>query len=76
MARPKIYDEPRVTTAIRLPASLRERLHEAAKARDVSMTLLVVNAISDYLRYLPPLDVNRSKTEPEPGKHPAHRAPS
>jgi predicted transcriptional regulator len=56
MGRPKIYDEPRVATAIRLPASLRDELHEAATARDVSVTFLVTRALSDYLRRLPPPD--------------------
>ena len=54
MSRPRIYDEPRIATAIRLPASLREELHAAATERDVSVNFLVTRAISDYLRRLSP----------------------
>jgi len=54
MSRPRIYDEPRIATAIRLPASLREELHAVATERDVSVNFLVTRAISDYLRRLSP----------------------
>ena len=54
MGRPRIYDEPRVATAIRLPASLREELYAAATERDVSVNFLVTRAISDYLGRLSP----------------------
>jgi predicted transcriptional regulator len=53
MGRPKIYDEPRIATAIRLPTSLRDELLKVATARDVSVTFLVTRAVSDYLRRLP-----------------------
>jgi len=56
MGRPKVYDEPRVATAIRLPASLRDELHEAAAARDVSVNLLVTRAVWKFLHQLPPAD--------------------
>ena len=55
MGRPKVYDEPRVATAIRLPASLREDLQVAALERDVSVNFLVTRAVSEYLRRLPPV---------------------
>ena len=54
MRRPRIYDEPRVATAIRLPASLRDELLAVAASRDVSVNLLVTRAISDYLQRNPP----------------------
>jgi predicted transcriptional regulator len=54
MGRPRIYDEPRIATAIRLPTSLRDELQEAATARDVSVNFLVTRAVADYLRRLPP----------------------
>ncbi|MGO9198084.1 MAG: hypothetical protein ACLQK4_13275 [Acidimicrobiales bacterium] len=57
MGRPKCCSEPRVTTAIRLPASLHEALHEAAAARDVSANLLLTRALSDFLDRLPPPDL-------------------
>jgi hypothetical protein len=54
MGRPRIYQEPRVATAVRLPASLRDQLQTVATERDVSVNLLVTRAVSDYLRRLPP----------------------
>lgn len=53
MGRPRIYEEPRVATAIRLPASLRDELQAAALERDVSVNFLVTRAVHDYLRRLP-----------------------
>jgi len=54
MGRPRIYDERRVATAIRLPASLRDQLQEAATTRDVSVNFLVTRAVSEFLVRLPP----------------------
>ena len=53
MGRPRIYEEPRVATAVRLPASLRDELQAAAVERDVSVNFLVTRAVLDYLRRLP-----------------------
>lgn len=53
MGRPRCSEEPRVTTAIRLPASLREALQDAAARRDVSINFLVTRAVSDFLERLP-----------------------
>jgi predicted transcriptional regulator len=58
MSRPKVYDEPRVATAIRLPTSLHEELQSAASARDVSVNFLVTRAVSTFLAQLPPADAN------------------
>lgn len=55
MGRPKICAEPRVTMAVRLPASLRDELRAAALARDVSVNFLVNRAVTDYLARLAPL---------------------
>lgn len=55
MPRPKIYDEPRVTTALRLPESLHDRLRSTAYARDVSVNLLATKAIKEYLDQLQPV---------------------
>jgi hypothetical protein len=54
MSRPKIYDEPRVATAIRLPSSLHGELQSAASERDVSVNFLVTRAVSTFLAQLPP----------------------
>jgi hypothetical protein len=54
MSRPKIYDEPRVATAIRLPTSLHGELQTAASERDVSVNFLVTRAVSAFLAQLPP----------------------
>ena len=60
MGRPRIYDEPRVATAIRLPVSLRDELLATATERDVSMNFLVTRAVSDYLRRLRSPDADPS----------------
>lgn len=54
MARPKLYAEQRVATAVRLPVTLRSELQAAAEERDVSVNLLVNRAIREYLARLPP----------------------
>lgn len=59
MARPRLYDERRVATAIRLPVTLRDELQTAAAARDVSVNLLVNRAIRDYLERLAPADAEQ-----------------
>ena len=56
MARPRVYDEDRVTTAVRLPQTLHRLLQETASQRDVSVNLLVVRALSHYLEQLAPID--------------------
>lgn len=53
MGRPRICDEDRVATAVRLPESLHQRLHGAASERDVSVNLLVTRAVEEYLDRLP-----------------------
>ena len=50
MARPRIYDEPRIGLALRLPKSLRDELQRAADARDVSVNFLATKAIGEYLQ--------------------------
>jgi len=56
VARPRIVDEPRVTTGVRLPTSLHDKLSTAARERDVSVNLLVNKAVEAYLEQLPPVD--------------------
>ena len=56
VARPRISDEPRVPTAVRLPESLHDRLHREALERQVSANLLVTKAVEAYLDQLPPVD--------------------
>ena len=53
MPRPRLYEEPRVATAVRLPVSIYRRLHDAASDRDVSANLLVIRAVSELLDRLP-----------------------
>jgi predicted transcriptional regulator len=62
MGRPRIYDEPRVATAIRLPSSLRTELQTVAMQRDVSVNFLVTRAVANYLQQLPPADVDVQPT--------------
>jgi len=56
MPRPKIHHEERVTTALRVPKPLHERLKEAAADRQVGVNLLAVTAIEDYLSRLIPVE--------------------
>lgn len=49
MARPRIYDEPRVTTAFRLTPEMRDELRRAANDQGVSVNQLVVRTLSEYL---------------------------
>jgi predicted HicB family RNase H-like nuclease len=50
MARSKTYDEPRISTAVRIPESLHADLLAMADQNDISVNLLVTKAISAYLR--------------------------
>jgi predicted HicB family RNase H-like nuclease len=56
MARPKLYEERRIPTAVRIPESLHRQLHEAAAEREVSVNLMIIRAIKNHLEHLPPLD--------------------
>lgn len=49
MGRPRIYQEERVTTAVRLSSELRSKLHERARAEGCSANELVVRALRAYL---------------------------
>jgi len=75
MGRPRIYREPRVTTAIRLPTSLRDELRSAAVERDVSVNFLVNRAVLDYLRRLPPVS-DRPQGLHRPARHMVAKTPS
>jgi predicted HicB family RNase H-like nuclease len=52
MARPRQYDEDRVTTAVRIPPSVHERFRELADERDVSVNYLINKAMVLYLNQL------------------------
>ena len=56
MARPKVHHEERVTTALRIPKDLHERLKAAAEERQVAVNLLAVKALDDYLARLIPVE--------------------
>lgn len=43
-----------MATAVRLPASVHGRLHEAATDRDVSANLLITRAVTEFLDRLTP----------------------
>lgn len=55
MARPTEY-EPRISTNVRIPTELADRLHAAAVEREVSANRLITKAIAEYLDRLVPLD--------------------
>lgn len=56
MGRPRVSNERRIATAVRLPESLHRRLQLAACERDVSANLLITKAVDDYLERLPSAD--------------------
>lgn len=56
MGRPRLYDDERTVTAIRLPNSLKKRLTEEAGARMVSLNYIVIRALERYLDEMPPAD--------------------
>jgi predicted HicB family RNase H-like nuclease len=56
MARPKVHQGDRITTAVRIPRELHDRLRQAADDRQVSVNLLLVKALEDYLGRLIPLE--------------------
>lgn len=62
MARPRIYAEDRVQTAVRIPRSLHDRLAEEANAREIAVNLLIVNAIAEHLDNLPPVPRPRTRS--------------
>ena len=55
MPRPRVYDEPRVATAVRLPKQLHERVQREAEERQVSVNYIVVRAIERYLDCMVPV---------------------
>jgi predicted transcriptional regulator len=50
MARPRIYDEPRVVTAVRLPQSLHAQLHELAAEQSVSVNSVLSSAVDLFVK--------------------------
>jgi hypothetical protein len=67
VSRPRVYDEPRVATAIRLPTSLHEELQSVASERDVSVNFLVTRAVSTFLAQLPPAGREMERDMPSKG---------
>lgn len=48
--------QKRLTTGIRFPEELHERLKDAADERDLSINYLVVKAVEEFLENLIPVD--------------------
>ncbi|HVC71381.1 MAG TPA: toxin-antitoxin system HicB family antitoxin [Acidimicrobiales bacterium] len=65
MGRPKLHEERRVSTQVRLPESLHERLRLAAQDRDVSVNLVVTRALVEYLERLAPSEVVLATIRPD-----------
>jgi hypothetical protein len=68
--RPRVYDEPRIATAVRLPEQLHERIRKAAGERQVSVNFLVERAIERYLDQMVPageLQLHRDDGRRAPG---------
>lgn len=55
MGRPREY-EKRITTNIRLPPDLHQRLQDAADEREVSVNLLMIHAAEQFLDRLLPIE--------------------
>jgi predicted DNA-binding protein len=55
MPRPRVYDQPRVATAVRLPKQLHERIQREADERQVSVNYIVERAIERYLERMVPV---------------------
>jgi predicted transcriptional regulator len=53
--RPRVYDQPRVATAVRLPKQLHERIQREADERQVSVNYIVERAIERYLDRMVPV---------------------
>jgi predicted transcriptional regulator len=68
MSRPRMFEETRVATAVRLPESVHRRLHQAAADRDVSANLLVTRAVCEFLDRLPSADDVLAVGEPSEQK--------
>lgn len=49
MARPKVYEGERVTTAVRIPPQLHDQFRELADQRDVSVNYLINKAMQRYV---------------------------
>jgi len=56
MSRPKSYAAPRVSTALRLPVDLHDRIKAAAADRDVSTNWLMERLLADGVDRLIPVD--------------------
>ena len=68
--RPRVYDQPRVATAFRLPKELHERMQRAAAERQVSANYIAVRAIERYLDRMVPADelqLEREELSPQRG---------
>lgn len=68
----RAHKPPRVTTAIRFPPDVLERLREEADVRGVSINWLVSRAIEEFLPRLVPVDELRltRDTPPRPPSPP------
>jgi hypothetical protein len=49
MARPRIYQEDRVVTPVRLCVSVRQDLQHLAQAKGMSVNLLITQAVEELL---------------------------
>lgn len=71
MPRPRTCAEDRVATAVRLPVSVHQRLHQAAMDRDVSANLLITRAVTDFLERLAPAEAALDPSAPTLSPAPA-----
>jgi hypothetical protein len=67
MGRPRVHDEERVATAVRVPKTLHDRVRAAAQERQVGVNFLVVRALEEYLDRLVPVDELVRTRDNDPG---------
>lgn len=65
MSRPRQYSPDRVATAVRLPQSVHQQLHQVANERAVSANLLITRAVVEYLERLPDVSATTHTIEVE-----------
>lgn len=63
IGRRRRYDPDRVTTAVRIPAEIHQKLQEEAEARDVSLNYLLVRGAELVLQRLTPLATTEAELE-------------
>jgi predicted HicB family RNase H-like nuclease len=65
VGRRRKYEPDRVTTAVRIPTEIHQKLQEEAEARDVSLNYLLVRGAQLVLERLTPLSDTEAQLQHE-----------